>query len=215
MMMSGIQVIVWDFDGTFYRLNERMWEDILDAQYRVIMDHTGWTREKTVEEHRKVYKVLTQSGTDTVARLLGIPIARAVLETEKYYDRTKFISFDAKLVDLFQKLTGYRHLMLVNGKQGQEEKAIDKLGIPRSTFETWITPESTGSVKPDFRQFQAVLNYTCLPPMVHLVIGDRESVDLVPAHQLGMKTCLVWSDIPGRIADETVPSVYDVAALFT
>ena len=54
---------------------------------------------------------------------------------------------------------------------------------------------------------------TGLPPEAHLMIGDRELVDLAPAKNLGMHTCLVWSDKKSTIADATLLTVYDVAAM--
>jgi FMN phosphatase YigB (HAD superfamily) len=52
---------------------------------------------------------------------------------------------------------------------------------------------------------------TGLPPVAHLMIGDRERVDLVPAKKLGMKTCLVWAAEPSMVADITLPTVYDLS----
>lgn len=210
MKFRDIRVIAWDFDGTLYRLDDRMWHDIFEAQYRVIMDHTGWSREKAISEHNRVYRVITQSSTDAVARIIGIPIARVVIETDAYYDRTKFIGYDRKLVDMFRSLSDYRHVMLVNGKRQAEEAALTGLGVPLSVFETWITPETTGAVKPGLSHFRALLEHTELSPALHLVVGDRETVDLVPAKSMGMKTCLVWSDSPGKTADMTLKTVYEV-----
>lgn len=213
MKFSNIRVLVWDFDGTLYRLNDTIWKDMLEAQYRVIMIHTGWSRQKAVSEHTMLYKVIYQSGTLTAAKLAGISVARAVLETEQYYDRKKYMKRDEKLILMFGKMTSYRHIMFVNGKKSEEEEALDVLGIPRQTFEKWITPEDTGAVKPDPICTQAILSYTKLPAAAHLVIGDREQVDLAAAHEMSMKTCLVWSDSPGSIADVTLPTVYDVPSV--
>ena len=210
---ADIKILVWDFDGTLYQLNDAIWKDIYEAQFRVIMDHTGWSHEKAVSEHTKLYKVIYQSGTFTAAKLAGISVAQAVLETEKYFDREKYIRRDEKLITMFDKLKQYRHIMFVNGKKSCEEEALDILGIPRTTFEKWITPEEISAVKPDPACTKAILSYTKLPAVAHLVIGDRESVDLASAHNLGMKTCLVWSDTPGTIADVTLPTVYDVPSL--
>ena len=44
----------------------------------------------------------------------------------------------------------------------------------------------------------------------HLMIGDRDPVDLAPAQALGMHTCLVWTDTPGQHADITIPTTYDL-----
>jgi FMN phosphatase YigB (HAD superfamily) len=213
MKLENIKVILWDFDGTLYQLNDTIWKDMYEAQFKVIMNHTGWTYEKAVEEHQKLYKVVYQSGTETAAKLSGITTAAAVLETEQYYDRTKYISYDQKLVDMFAALKNYRHIMFVNGKQSQEEIAIKKLGIPDGTMEKWITPELTGTVKPDPRHTLAALDYTGLPPVDHLIVGDREKVDLISGHILGLKTCLVATTVKSDVADFTLPTVYDLPSI--
>ena len=54
---------------------------------------------------------------------------------------------------------------------------------------------------------------TGLPAAAHIMIGDREAVDLAPAKMLGMKTCLVWSDSASLVADVTLKTVYEVATI--
>ena len=57
------------------------------------------------------------------------------------------------------------------------------------------------------------MDTTGLPPEAHVMIGDRELVDLKPAKTLGIKTCLVWSDVPSDVADVTLSTVYDVPSM--
>ena len=101
--------------------------------------------------------------------------------------------------------------MFVNGWREREEPVLDILGLPRGTFEHWVTPEETHVVKPDPKHFRAILDYTKLLPENHLVIGDRLEVDLLPAKEMGMNTCLVNSpDISGGEVDYSLTSVYDL-----
>jgi FMN phosphatase YigB (HAD superfamily) len=210
MKLTGIRFIAWDFDGTLYHINGSIWSDIFEAQYKVIHDMLGWDREKAAAEHAKVYRVVTQSSTDAVARICNISIAQAVLATEEYYDRTKYVSYDAELVRMFRRLSVFTHIMFVNGKKEREEPALRKLGVNPSIFRTWITPEQTQTVKPDPLMAKALRAYTGVAPSQILVVGDREDVDLRAAHDMGMKTCLVWSQTPGAIADCTLTDVYQV-----
>ncbi len=101
--------------------------------------------------------------------------------------------------------------MFVNGKRSREEPVLEKLGLDPALFETWITPEITGVVKPDPKSVEAILTYSLLKPEYHVVVGDREHVDLAPAHDEGMKTCLVWSTRSGAIADVTLDTVYKMS----
>lgn len=208
---AAVEVLVWDFDGTLYKPNPDLWRLVRKAEYRVIVSHTGWKREKVVEEFEKVYKKTIPSATDAVAHLSGVTTFQAALEMERYYDRRSFLTHDGQLVALFAKLKKYRHFMLANGVCQNIEACLDVLGVPKKTFEGIVTSELVGVNKPDEAGFCYILKKTNLPPSHHLMIGDREAVDLAPAKALGMKTCMVWSK--SSLADITVPTVYDVLAI--
>ena len=47
---QNIKVLIWDFDGTFFIPNQKLWDVVRQGEYRTIMNHTGWTMEKTVKE---------------------------------------------------------------------------------------------------------------------------------------------------------------------
>jgi len=40
----NIRVLIWDYDGTFYKPNQDLWQDVREAEFRTIMAHTGWNR---------------------------------------------------------------------------------------------------------------------------------------------------------------------------
>lgn len=207
---SDVAILVWDFDGTLYKPIPQLWKDIREAEYRTIMDHTGWSKEKTIAEFGRLHKKVITSATATVAHLTKIPIAQAAIEMEKYFDRRTYVARDEKLIELFTKLKHFRHMTLANGVIANHEATLEVLGVPREMIERMVTSETVGVTKPDEKGFRYILNYTKIPPHQHLMIGDREDVDLVPAKKLGMRTCLVWSDTKGRIADITIASVYDI-----
>ncbi|KKW01536.1 MAG: HAD superfamily (Subfamily IA) hydrolase, TIGR02253 [Parcubacteria group bacterium GW2011_GWA1_49_11] len=85
--------------------------------------------------------------------------------------------------------------------------------MPAETFEEMVTAETVGITKPHPEGFRYILRKTGLPAEQHLMIGDREGVDLVPAKALGMKTCLVWAKNSSSIANVSLPTVYGVANL--
>lgn len=208
--LSGIKVLIWDFDGTFYKPNPPLFTAVREAEYRTIMNHTGWSREQTEETFEKLHKKVYPSATETVGRIVGIPTGEAALEMESYFDRRDFLTRDTRLIELFQKLKGYRHILFGNGIIAHLKETLKVLGVPTDTFELYVTSEVTGKTKPHPEGFQYILNYTKLPASAHLMIGDRDLVDLAPAQALGMRTCLVWSDTPGEHADATLPTVYDI-----
>ncbi|OGG28396.1 hypothetical protein A3A64_03580 [Candidatus Gottesmanbacteria bacterium RIFCSPLOWO2_01_FULL_48_11] len=209
----NVTVLIWDFDGTLYAPNPALWKEIREGEYRTIMAHTGWPREQAVAEFEKLHKTVYPSATETVAQLIHLPIADAASEMEQYFDRTKYLTRDEKLIALFAKLKQYRHFTLANGIIANHKKALDVLGVPAETFEEMVTAETVGITKPHPEGFRYILRKTGLPAEQHLMIGDREGVDLVPAKALGMKTCLVWAKNSSSIANVSLPTVYGVANL--
>jgi HAD superfamily hydrolase (TIGR01549 family) len=211
--ISTIKVLIWDFDGTFYRQNDALYKQIRESEYQTIINHTGWDYKKTTEEFFNVYKTRFQSATETVAFLSGISTSKAVVEMEAYFDRRHFVSKDQKLIELFSLLHGYQHYILANGSQKGIKESLDTIGIPHTLFKEILTSEVTGANKPNTNGYRYILNKTHELPQNHLMIGDREIVDLVPAKEIGMKTCLVFSKIQSKIADVTLPTVYDIKKL--
>lgn len=211
MQLSSVRVLIWDFDGTLYRAVPAFHEAILEAAYLVVMNHTGWNREKTIEEFHKLYKVTTPSSTETAAILCGLPIRQAAIECElAKEDRAKYLSHDQKLIDLFSRLSRYTHYILANGIQEKIIPALEILGVSPTMFVEVVTSEVVGVTKPDPAGFRYIMQKTGLPSEAHCMIGDREAVDLAPAKALGMKTCLVWSETKSDIADITLSNVYDI-----
>jgi len=211
MRFSDVKVLVWDFDGTLYRAVPAFHQVILDAAYKVVAKHTGWSLAHATEEFHKVYKVTTPSSTETAAKLSGIPLKQAAIECElAKEDRAKFISRDEKLIDMFRRLSGFTHFILANGIREKVLPALDILGVPRSTFVDVVTSEVVGVTKPQPDGFLYIMKESGLPASAHMMIGDRETVDLVPAKKLGMRTCYVWSEEKSLVADVTIPTVYEI-----
>lgn len=214
MHFNDVKVLIWDFDGTLYKPNENLFALVREAEYKVIANHTGWDRERAKEEFHKLYKVTMQSATAVSAKLSGISIPEAAVEVELYYDRRDFLSRDEKLISMFASLKTFRHFMLANGLTKRHKETLEVLGVPFDTFEAIVTSETVGVTKPNPKGFMYIMHKTGYQPSAHMMIGDRELVDLAPAKSLGMHTCYVWSQIKSHIADVTLPTVYDVPHLF-
>jgi HAD superfamily hydrolase (TIGR01549 family) len=211
---SDILVCIWDIDGTLYPLTPAMSQEILEAAYQIIQEHMGWDRAKTLVEFKKVHHVITPSSTEAAAMICHMDTAIVAQKTDAYFNRLRYVKRDPKLITLFEQLSGYQHYLLGNGYRKYISQALDLLGIGSGIFKEIVTSEIVGVNKPEENGFRYILDKTGLPPWQHLMIGDREKVDLAPARALGMKTCLVWSTTKSNVADCTVDSVYDVALLF-
>jgi HAD superfamily hydrolase (TIGR01549 family) len=207
---SAVNVLVWDVDGTLYPPSEEMAQATLESAYITIEHRMGWPRHKAIEEFEKVHEKITPSQTEAVALICNIPTSEAARETDRNFQRTKYIARDEKLVSLFESLKGFRHFILGNGAQKTIREGIIALGLEINTFDEIVTSETVGANKPKDNGFKYILEKTGMPPGEHLMIGDREKIDLVPAKALGMKTCLVWALKPSMVADVTLPSVYEL-----
>ncbi len=208
--LSNINVIIWDIDGTLYPLNETISNEVLESAYKTIAEYTGWPRHKVLDEFNKVHEKITPSSTEATALLCNITIAQAAAKTDEYLNRLQFLKHDDKLVTLFEQLEGYKHFILGNGAKKHIAEAVEVLGIPASTFDEIVTSEIVGVNKPEDNGFRYIMEKTGLPAAEHLMVGDRERVDLLPAKKLGMKTCLVWALKPSMVADITLPNVYEL-----
>lgn len=208
--ISGIKVLIWDFDGTLYRQQPGLLDNIRWTEIKVIQNHTGWTEEKAKEEFYKLYNVETPSGTKATAILANISNKQASIETSHLTDYPKYLTKDGRLTDVFARLTNYKHYMLVNGSQESVSRGSALLGIDLSVFAEIVTSEVVRETKPSTKGFLYIMQKTGLPAAAHLMIGDREAVDLTPAKALGMHTCLVWSNAKSDVAEVTIPTVYGV-----
>jgi len=213
MKFTDVRVLIWDMDGTFYAPSPEMTQAVLESAYLTIEKHKGWPRHKTIEEFQKVHEKITPSQTEAVSMICDIPTSDAARETDLYLDRKRFITRDQKLVTLFESLKGLRHFILGNGAKKTILEGIAALGLEATLFDEIVTSETVGVNKPRDNGFRYIMDKTGLPPAAHLMIGDRERVDLVPAKKLGMHTCLVWAVKPILIADITLPTVYELSEI--
>jgi HAD superfamily hydrolase (TIGR01549 family) len=212
--LEKIKVLIWDFDGTLYKPDKALWQAVRRGEYQTIQAHTGWDLSRTELEFNKLYPKVIASATEVVALVSGIPTAQAVVEMENYFDRRKYISKDPQIPNLFKSLAGFTHYMLANGSKKHISETMEYFGIPLSTFSEIVTSEIVGVNKPNPAGFQYIMKMSGLNPEAHLMVGDREIVDLAPAKKIGMQTCLVWAETKSKIADFTLPSVYLVPLLF-
>jgi HAD superfamily hydrolase (TIGR01549 family) len=208
MKLTGIKTIIWDLDNTLYKRNIHLQNDLREAEISVICAHTGWTRQKARNEFNTIHPSVFQSATETAAHLAKIPTPEAAQETEKYFNRVQYLTKDIQLIQVFEKLKMFEHFILTNGVIEQTKKAICTLGLLPEQFTEIVTSEQTGVNKPNPAGFLYIMNITGQRASEHVMIGDRDLVDIEPAKKLGMKTCFVWGE--SQIADVSIPTVYDV-----
>lgn len=213
-----IQLFIWDFDGTLYRIPEQLAIAERNSKIAVIEKLKKLPHNHAVAEFHRVMQT-EKSATAAVAQICGITVYEAAKLSEALFDRRQYIQRDEKLVNLFNILDSRNlliqrrvHYILANGWRAKIEEALPALGLPVNLFQEIVTSETVGVNKPHPDGYLYILKKTGLPPDKHLMIGDREAVDLVTAKRLGMQTCLVGGTIEDKaIVDFSVPTVYQIA----
>lgn len=190
--INNIKAIGWDLDGTLYPPNSIPSKTIQEMQYQAVMKVNQWDRNQAEKEFKKVYiKLGSHTKTLTKLRVDGTKFFTNLwdeLPLEKY------IHHDQKMVDLFSKIAIKRHFMITNSNnKKQVEKKLSLVGIPTTIFETIVTTDKLGAVKPDPKPFMEALRLMNLSPKQTLFIGDRVTTDIRGANNVGMKTCLLWN----------------------
>jgi HAD superfamily hydrolase (TIGR01549 family) len=206
--LTGIKVIIWDFDQTLYSEIPPLKVEFNKALMQVLSHHMPQDETILRQKFESLHPAVYPSDTKTLSVMCNIPLTDAARELELYFDRIKYLKYDPKLVTLFNKLKGYQHYILTNGIIEKVSLSLKKLGLSPQIFTEIISSETVGVNKPDLAGFNYILNHTGYAPSAHLMVGDRDSVDLRPAQLLGIKTCFVWGE--SEIADVSVPTVYDV-----
>lgn len=205
-----IKVLLWDLDGTLYQDDPKLKSKIRRNIFRVLVRNKGWSLQKAKREFLQKYQEIG-SATKTL-EVLGLEGTKTF---EKIFEQVaweRFLKNNKKLQQVFKKLK-YRHWLISNSLKKFVDLKLKLLGLEPSFFEEVIGLYNLGIFKPDPAVFKMVLGKTYLPARYHLSIGDKEATDIIPAKKIGMKTCLVWGK--SKIADISLPQVYDVVKLFT
>jgi len=212
--LSDIKVLVWDLDGTLYQsipefsiTMHKAFVQILGKHKNLTIDQADLLLDETKRIHKGSIKSLQALGCGSYLSI--------VKEIEELVDKDSYLKLDRLLQQLFVDLSSFRHILLSDTTHPTIVAELEALGLSHTIFELVVGIDDTGVSKPDLSFFRTVLNQTDLKPDQHLMIGDRVEVDLVPAKQLGMKTCLVWSEQANQKGiDYSFPTVYDVKNLF-
>lgn len=205
-----ISVFIWDFDGTLYHIPEQLAIAERNSKIAVIEKLKKLPHDHAVTEFHRVMQS-EKSATAAVAQICGISVYEAARFCEALYDRSSYIEYDDKLVKLFAQLTECQHYILANGWRSKIEEALPALGLSVSTFQEIVTSETVGVNKPQPDGYLYILKKTGMPPSEHLMIGDREEVDLATAKKLGMQTCLIGGTVSDNtLVDFSISSIYEI-----
>ena len=209
-LFKNVKVIAWDMDTTLYKPDPVLGKAFLDG----CIEEVAKKKNLSFKDAKIIFdkaRLETDSSTQTLINL-KVGDFYTVWEIQKRIGKKNYLKKDPQLPLLFSHLSHLRHFLISNSVPEEIETVLGAIDLSEDYFEKCISVVDAGEPKPSPKPFELLLKITGLPPEQHVYIGDRELVDIVPAKKLGMKTILVWGK--SKIADLSLPTVYDVAEIF-
>lgn len=187
-----IKHIWFDIEGTLTVRSDAFNKAHNQLRYETYAEAVGKPlTNKLREEFEALYS--KHGSNSAVFRSLGLPsdfwqIRFNTLDKKKFYEPIKTV------YTTLEKLKEKVPLSLFTNLKPDETSNILKLiNVDKSWFKFIITGDDIKERKPELDGFYEMIKRTGLPPAEILYVGDRVSVDIIPAKEVGMKTCLVWS----------------------
>jgi len=146
---------------------------------------------KVKENYDTLYK--EHGSNSAVFRALGMPSDF----WHKAFDELDVSSLLSPDPDIRDTLVVIKKLvpisLFTNIKPHTIKTVLAHLQIPIADFTYIISGDDISKRKPDPEGFRKMIELTKLLPNEIMYVGDRVDVDVKPAKELGMKTCIVWS----------------------
>lgn len=186
-----IKVILFDLDGTLYKSPE-IRKKFAEAAYHALAKLKNisvgdakrmieGTREKLKQKHG-----FPVPYTLTLIRF-GMPVETWHKENIDFFDPRDHLSQNGELKKMLSGLRKRRRLaILTNNNETQAQRILEALKV-RNLFDRVFTYNSFKTMKPNPDFFKKAAKEMGVKPDECLVVGDRYSVDLIPAQDLGMK----------------------------
>lgn len=186
-----IKVILFDLDGTLYTSTE-VRKKFAQAAYHALAKIKNTTVDEAaalIEDTRE--KLKEKHGfpvpyTLTLVRF-GMPVEMWHEENIKFFDPRDYLSANGelreKLLDLKKRC---RLAILTNNNQVQAGRILQALKV-QDLFDRVFSYNSFKTMKPNPQFFKRAAKEMDVLPEECLVVGDRYSVDLIPAQNLGMQ----------------------------
>lgn len=186
-----IKVILFDLDGTLYnsaevrtKFAEAAYHALAKLKHIPVEEATTLiedTREKLKEKHG-----FPVPYTLTLVRF-GMPVETWHKENIGYFDPRDYLSANGELRDMLLDLKKRCRLaILTNNNEVQAKRILEALKV-QDLFDQVFTYNTFKTMKPNPQFFKKAAKAMEVTLEECLVVGDRYSVDLIPAQELGMQ----------------------------
>ncbi len=209
MKLDNIKNIIWDVDGTLWwdkNLGSRIKQEYISLLSDLIS--CSKLKSKSLFE-QEVKKGISWSAA--VSTFSGEREKKLIRIVEKRLNKSKFIKSDKKLLKLFDNhFVGYNNYILTNSTYNQAILVLKALGFNEECFpfKKIFTLDNIKEKKPSKKPFRQIIRYCWDIAESFLSVGDSITNDIIPAQELGMKTCLV-GDFSEK-ADICLDKVYEL-----
>lgn len=124
----------------------------------------------------------------------------------------KDLGADLRMRKLLLKLNQLRHFVFSDLSNDETRRMLEALGLRERLFTGIFCTDGFKWPKSDVRSYRSLIRKARVRPHQLLSVGDSEHLDILPAEQAGMRTCLVYGS--SKVADVCLPNHYEVAELF-
>jgi len=159
--LKNIKVLIWDVDGTLYQ-SPSYYQAIAQNEIGLLAKVKGISKGEAAQllkEKKKIYK----SATKTLVKLGCGDISEVGRQIE-VEDKERYFKKDPKLLEVFKKLTQFRHLTLRNGTFKGTIETLKTLGLDELQLERLDQKQKSGTVDITDRRDRA-----------HLRVGSEAS----------------------------------------
>ena len=189
--IETLKVIGWDVDGTLYQADSALSQEIDRLKIARVAEKLGCSIRKATEQFQQMLTKL-KSNTKTLDAL-GIDGQAFFISVWDEIDLSQHIHPNPTLVQAFLHEKRYKFAILSNSNTpAQVERKLQLIGLAPAMFSKILTSTDIGANKPDPQAFLAFVACVGAQAKEILYVGDREDVDIIPAHKLGLRTGIVY-----------------------
>ena len=191
-MADQIKHVWFDMDGTLTIQTPEFHIAHNQLRYKAYSDAVGRPVTKDLaEEFEALYK--KHGSNSAVFVSIGMPQGY----WQQYFRTLDQLKFYKPVPDVYKTLDKLRRKvpisLFTNSNLEIIRKTLQTINIDIHWFTYVLGGNDIKKPKPDLEGFYLMLDKTSLPPHQCLYVGDRVDVDIKPARQAGMQTCLVYT----------------------
>lgn len=190
-MKHNIQHVWFDMDGTLTVHTPEFNKVHDDLRYKTYSEVVGRpVDDQLITEFNKLYA--KYHSNSAVFTSLGKPSDFWM----HYYATIDQSDFYEPIPDVYETLEKLRSIvpisLFTNDRRDNAEKTLAVVGVDINWFTHVLSGDDVANRKPALDGFHLMIERTGLPADQILYVGDRVGVDIEPAKQVGMQSCLVY-----------------------